>query len=172
MWHGTSNHSSSSSQISYYVHEVFIVQLLLPNWQLWLERKERSVPASVQSTLYWTFVIFEKCTWQILNFCWLYGLQQTDLDPHQIDQNPSCWVLGWLVFNRLNCRYYSGCPKKFLTLFWETFSYDFWNIFWNTWITIGPFLHFLWTTFYHFWIIYWLFLDYFWTTFRPFLDYF
>ena len=28
LWHGTSKHSSSSSQISYYVHEVFIVQLL------------------------------------------------------------------------------------------------------------------------------------------------
>ena len=124
--------SFCGSQISYYVHEVFIVQLFCyypignSDWKL----KE----VCQLQNLYWTFVIFEKCTWQILNFCWLYGLQQTDLDPHQIDQNPSCWVLGCLVFNRLNCIIY--VPKScetlsniFQTLFRETFPFYFWNIF-------------------------------------------
>ena len=103
-------------------------------------KKERSVPASVQQSLYWTFVIFEKCTWQILNFCWLYGLQQTDLDPHQIDQNPSCWVLGCLVFNRLNCR--------------ETFGLFFANF----WIISGLFLDDIWAIFVYVGSLFWILL--------------
>ena len=54
LWHGTSNHSSSSSQISYYVHEVFIVQLLcyypIGNSD-WKERKKCASFSSAVSLL-------------------------------------------------------------------------------------------------------------------------
>ena len=86
LWHGTSNHSSSSSQISYYVHEVFIVQLFCyypignSDWKL----KE----VCQLQNLYWTFVIFEKCTWQILNFAGYMGCNKPTQTPTKLTKIP------------------------------------------------------------------------------------